>query len=152
MEYIFNQESKDFVLYYNPYCPPPPQTFQMRKKWIGLYRIESKNFLLYYNPYCPPPPPPQTFQNEEEDLSDILESWNLKHGINRTYPTSRQCVRNYLSSKDPTPRLWIGVSLMPFLTSKMPKFEMWHLQDITYVQKVGQEPPVLQGSNPGDGE
>ena len=63
--------------------------------------------IIINNPYCWPTPPTQTFQNEEEDFSYILESWNLKKGINRTYPTCRQCVKNHLSSKDPTPKKMI---------------------------------------------
>merc|ERR1719394_1545567 len=36
-------ESKNFILYYNPYCPPPPQTFQIWKKinWIVPDRIKK---------------------------------------------------------------------------------------------------------------
>ena len=52
-----------------------------------------------------------------DGLPDVLDFWKLKHGISRPSPTSRKCVRNHLSSKDPTWRRWIGVFLTGFLMS-----------------------------------
>ena len=37
-----------------------------------------------------------------DDIPDILETWNLKYGISRSWSNTRKSVRNNLSSKDPT--------------------------------------------------
>ena len=44
MQCLFNQESKDFVLYYNPYCPPPPppQTLKFEKDESDRIRSNQK--------------------------------------------------------------------------------------------------------------
>ena len=43
MQCVFNQESKDFVLYYNPYCPPPPpQTLKFEKDDSDQIRSNQK--------------------------------------------------------------------------------------------------------------
>ena len=79
-----------------------------------------------------------------------LQTRDLKSTISRTQPTSRKFVRNHQSSKDPTLEMedrGVFVSWHP----RDIKFETWHFQAITYNQKVGHEPTVLQGSNSGDG-
>ena len=43
-----------------------------------------------------------------DGVPDILVTWKLKHDISRPYPAYRMGIRNYLSSKDPTWRWWIG--------------------------------------------
>ena len=57
-------------------------------------------------------------------VSDILDTWNLKCDTSRLQETSRECVRNHLSSKDPTWRWWIGSFLTGFLTFLTP--EIWN--------------------------
>ena len=54
-------------------------------------------------------------------VPDILDTSKLKHGTFRLSGTSRKCVRNHLSFKDPTWRWWIGVFLMDFLTYYTPE-------------------------------
>ena len=44
-----------------------------------------------------------------DSVPDVLETRNLKHDTYRAYSTYRMCVKNILSSKDPTWRWWIGV-------------------------------------------
>ena len=40
-----------------------------------------------------------------DSVPDVLETWNLKHDTSRAYSTYRMCLKNILSSKDPT---WNG--------------------------------------------
>ena len=52
-----------------------------------------------------------------DSVPDVLETCNLKHDTLWAYSTSRLCVKNILSSKDPTWRWWTGVFLTVFLIS-----------------------------------
>ena len=58
-------------------------------------------------------------------VPDVLETWNSKYDTFMAYFTYRMCVKNILSSKDPTWRWWIGVFLTLFLTSLTP--EIWNV-------------------------
>ena len=52
-----------------------------------------------------------------DSVPNVLETWNLKHEIPRAYSTSRRCVKNILSSKDPRCGWRTEVFLTVFLMS-----------------------------------
>ena len=56
-----------------------------------------------------------------DGVLDVLETRNSKYDTFMAYFTYRMCVKNILSSKDPTWRWWIGVFLTLFLTSLTPE-------------------------------
>ena len=87
--------------------------------------------LLYLQNVCQEHPVLQEYNLEMVDrgvldsVPDVLETWNLKHDTLWAYSTSRLCVKNILSSKNPTRRWWTGVFLTVFLMSWRP--EIWNM-------------------------
>ena len=73
--------------------------------------------LLYLQIVCQEHPVLQESNQEMVDrgvldsVSDVPETWNLKHDTYRAFSTYRMCVKNLQSSKDPTRRWWIWVFL-----------------------------------------